>query len=137
MAIERIKTIDLSKFDSNWADSYIKVATRGWNDQMRIQKELSAQQRELESLDNKRAKLAALDSTPENDDALAKVNLALEGISQSIIEFVAKLIEGRFREGKIMDNGVLRDIKAEELRDLDQEVINEIGQAIAGTSPKV
>jgi len=148
--ITRKIRIDISQFDPNWKsinngteDCYMIFMSRPVEDSIKQQTSLLKAKRLLErkviEYDNLREKINSfLTQGREVTEAMYKEEEVLEKavakLSKDMIDYTIQALEERFVFGVIYDEGIkkTREIKREEIKEIDMEVIKYINERLTG-----
>jgi len=139
--------IDLSKYDADWKNSFILIATTGFKESVEHEKQTSKLNRELfylsRELERVQSKLkfdATLgkDSDKEFYDQEEKLSDKLDSISLKIISLFHKVVADKFISGMIFDGELKKDraMVKEDIEMFDKEVLEEIAYLALGNPQK-
>lgn len=129
--IRRKIRVDLSQFDPDWQDCFILLVSAGIDDQLGLQKHIRKIEREQKEIDKKIKEI-------KEDKKIQELEDKSDELTKKMGYVIYDQVEQHFLSGIIydFDEKKSREMKKEDIRALDLEVIKFVYGRLAGVLEK-
>jgi len=135
MSIQRVVKIKLGEINAQWKGCYVDVQTKSFKETMTTQKEIRVIERQLSKLTRKIEKLEKKDDD-ESYDERVELEDKVDQMTSDLYDKLFGIAKSGFVKGQVLDDGVVRDMKVDDIEQFDMEVLKEIINKILGSISK-